>query len=55
MVWCGSGSEPRSRPDPPHVKIDHGVLVHTEASWDGELARVRAAILQPLPDAALRA
>jgi hypothetical protein len=33
--------------------MDHRALVHTEDSWDGEPVRARAAVLQPLLEAAL--
>jgi len=34
---------------------DHGVLVHTEESWDGEPVRAQTATLQQALDASLRA
>ena len=34
---------------------DHGVLVHTEESWDGEVVRAQTATLQQALDGSLRA
>jgi uncharacterized protein YndB with AHSA1/START domain len=55
LVWSG----PAQGIDAVHVwkftPTDHGVLVQTEESWDGEPVRAQAAILQPLLDTALRA
>jgi uncharacterized protein YndB with AHSA1/START domain len=36
------------------IPTDHGVLVHTEESWDGEPVRAQTATLQQALDASLR-
>jgi hypothetical protein len=54
LVWSG----PAQGINAVHVweftQTDHGVLVHTEESWDGAPVRAQAAVLQLLLDVAIR-
>ena len=55
IVWSGPAQGINAIHVWEFTQTDHGVLVHTEESWDGEPVRAQAGMLQPLLDAAIRA
>jgi hypothetical protein len=55
LVWAGPAQDIYAIHVWEFTPTDHGVLVHTEESWEGEPVRAQAATLQGLLDATIRA
>jgi uncharacterized protein YndB with AHSA1/START domain len=54
LVWSGSSQHINAIHVWEFTQTEHGVLVHSEESWDGAPALAQAAVLQPLLDAGTR-
>jgi hypothetical protein len=55
IVWSGPAQGITAIHVWEFTPTDHGVLVHTEESWDGEVVRAQTATLQQALDGSLRA
>ena len=55
IVWSGPAQGITAIHVWEFTPTDHGVLVHTEESWDGEVVRSQTATLQQALDGSLRA